>query len=54
MPGEDRLGGHESGEIQQRPSADSLPGNRQPTPLIIGQPNPSLAHLFERDAVLLA
>jgi len=30
------------GEIQQRPSADSLAGNGQPAPLVIGQPDPVL------------
>ncbi len=40
-------------EIRQRLSADSLFGDGQPTPLVIGQPDPSLTELFEKDAVLL-
>ena len=52
MPGEDRVGGHKSGEILQRPSADSLARDRQPPPLVIREPDPSIAQLFEKDAVL--
>ena len=33
-------------------SADSLAGDGQPTPLVIGQPDPSVIELFEKDAVL--
>jgi hypothetical protein len=40
-------------EVQQRLSADSLARDSEPTPLVIGQPDPSLAQLFEEDAVLL-
>ena len=52
MPSQDRVGGDEPGEIQQGLSADNLAGNGEPTPLVIGQPDPSLAQLFEEDAVL--
>ena len=52
MPSDDRVGGHKSGEILQRPSADSLAGDGEPTPLVIGQPDPSVTELFEKDAVL--
>ena len=52
MPGEDRVGGHKPGEIQQRLSADSLAGDGQPTPLVIGQPDPSVTELFEKYSVL--
>jgi hypothetical protein len=40
------------GEVQQRLSADSLARNSQPTPLVIGQPNPSVTELLQKDAVL--
>jgi len=40
------------GEIQQRLSADCLAGNGEPTPLVIGQPDPSVTELFEKDAIL--
>ena len=53
MPGEDRVGGDEPSEIRQRFSTDSLAGDGQPTPLVIGQSDPSLAKLFEKDTVLL-
>jgi hypothetical protein len=52
MPGEDRVGSDDPGEIQQLLSADSLAGNGQPTSLVIGQPDPSVTELFEKDAVL--
>ena len=39
-------------EIRQRLSADSLSGDGEPTPLVIGQPDPSVTELFEKDAVL--
>ena len=52
MPSEDRVGGDEPGEIQQRPSADSFSRDGQPTPLVIGQPDPSATELFKEDAVL--
>ena len=44
--------GYKPGEIQQRPPADSLAGNSQPATLVIGQPDPSVTELFEKDAVL--
>ena len=53
MPSQDRVGGDEPGEVQQRLSADSLAGDGEPTPLVIGQPDPSVTELFEKDAVLL-
>ena len=52
MPGENRVGCHKPSEIQQRPSADSFTRDGQPTPLVIGQPDPSVTELFEKDAVL--
>ena len=52
MPGEDRVGRHKPSEIQQRLSADSLAGDGQPTPLVIGQTDPSVTELFEKYAVL--
>ena len=39
-------------EFQPCPSADSLAGNGQPRPLVIGQPDPSVTELFEKDAVI--
>ena len=51
MLGEDRLGGDEPRQIQERLSVDSLAGDGQPTPLVIGQPDPSVTELFEEDAV---
>jgi len=54
MLGEERVGGHKSGEIRQCPSADSLAGNSAPPPLVIGEPDLPLAQLFERDAVCRA
>jgi len=47
-------GGHESGEIQQCLPADGLTGNGPPAPLVIGEPDPSLAELFEQNPVFLA
>jgi len=44
MPGEDRVGGDDPGQIQECLSADSLAGD--------GQPDPSVSELFEKDAVL--
>jgi len=35
-----------------RVAPDSLAGNREATPLFIGQPDPSVTELFEKDAVL--
>ncbi len=52
MPGEDRVGGHEPGEIQQCLPADSLAGNGQPTSLVIREPDPVVAELFAQDTVL--
>ena len=52
MPSEDRVGGDEPSEIRQRLPADSLSGDGEPTPLVIGQPDPSVTELFEKDAVL--
>jgi hypothetical protein len=54
MPRENRVGGDDPGQIQERLSADSLAGHGQPATLVIGQPDPSVAELFEKDAVLLA
>jgi len=53
MPGEDRVGGHKPGKIEQHLPADSLARDGHPPPLVIGQRGPSLAPLFEEDAVLL-
>ena len=53
MPGEDRVGGDDPGQIQERLSADSLAGDGQPTSLVIGQPDPSVTELVKKDAVLL-
>ena len=39
-------------EIQQRLSADCLAGYGEATPLVIRQPDPSLAQPFEKGAVL--
>jgi hypothetical protein len=47
------FGNDEPSEIRQRLSTDSLAGDGQPTPLVIGQPDPSVTELFEEDAVLL-
>ena len=52
MPSENRVGGDEPSEIRQRFSADSLAGDGEPTPLVIGQPDPAVTELFEKDAVL--
>ena len=52
MPSEDRFGGDEPSEIRQRLSADSRSGDGEPTPLVIGQPDPSVTEPFEKDAVL--
>ena len=52
MPSEDRVGGDDPGQILERLSADSLAGDGQPATLVIGQPDPSLAQLFEKHAVL--
>ena len=40
------------GEIHQRLSADCFAGYGDATPLVIRQPDPSLAQPFEKDAVL--
>ena len=53
MPSEDRVGGDEPSEIRQRLSADSLAGDGEPTPLVIGQPDPLATELFKKDAILL-
>ena len=53
MPSEDRVGGDDPGQIQERLSADSLAGDGEPTSLVIGQPDASVTELFEKDAVLL-
>ena len=47
------FGRDEPSEIRQRLSTDSLAGDGQPTPLVIGQPDPWVSELFEEDAVLL-
>lgn len=52
MPGEDRVRGNETGEVEQRLSADRLPCDRQPPALLVGEPDPSLPELLEQDAVL--
>ena len=53
MPSEDRVGGYKPGQIQERLSPDSLAGDGEPTPLVIREPDPSIAQLPEKDAVLL-
>ena len=52
MPSEDRVGGDDPGQILERLSADSLAGDGEPTPLVIGQPDLSVTDLFAKDAVL--
>ena len=46
------FGNDEPSEIRQRLSTDSLAGDGQPTPLVIGQPDPPVTELFEKNAVL--
>jgi len=52
MPSEDRVERDEPGEVHRRSSTHSLAGNGEPTPLVIGQPDPSIAQRFEKDAIL--
>jgi len=53
MPGQDRVRGDDTGEVEERPSADRFPSDRQPAPLFVGEPDASLPELIEKDAVLL-
>ena len=53
MPGKDRVGRDNPGQIQQCSPSDRLARNGEPTPLVIGQPDPSVTELFKKDAVLL-
>jgi len=53
MSRENRVGRDDRGQVQKRLSADSLAGDGEPTPLVIGQPEASVTELFEKDAVFL-
>ena len=53
MPGKDRVGRDNPGQIQQCSPSDRLARNGEPTPLVIGQPDPSVTELFKKDAVLV-
>jgi len=54
MPGQDRVRGDDTGEVEERLSADRLSCDRQPATLFVGEPDSSVAQLLEEDAVLLS
>ena len=54
MPSQQRFRCHDRGHFSQKLSTDSFGFDRQPTPLIVGEPQASLAELFAQNTVLLA
>jgi hypothetical protein len=54
VPGQQRIGRDDAGEATQGGSAKNLGPDRESAPLVVRQPNPSLAELLPQDPVLLA
>jgi hypothetical protein len=54
VPCQQGCGGHKSCHLGQNSPPQALRLGRQPTTLVVSQPQPPIAKLFARDAVLLA
>jgi hypothetical protein len=52
MPPENRVGRHDRPNLPERAPPDPIPTNRQPTALVIGQPETSALQLLSENAIL--
>ena len=53
MPPQDRVGGHESGELIEKPPAEGVASDRETAALCVGEPQPATRELFTKDPVFL-